>query len=83
MDEMQWGWILFAALAGWILGINSGIRYQKKMHKRDQLADLKTVAQHIVEHAVKAGHAGVVRIYDDDEVVHEEGDIPVDGPPKH
>jgi len=83
MDELSWGWIAFAALIGWLVGIGTGIKHQKKQYDRAALAGMKGVAREILQQAMSQGHAGVVRVYKDGEVLVEESDIPTEGPPKH
>jgi thiosulfate reductase cytochrome b subunit len=83
MNEVAWGWTLFAALLGWMVGIGMGIRHQKKMANRAALDAMRKVARDILDHAMAQGHAGTVRIFKDGEMMVEEGDIPTEGPPKH
>ncbi len=83
MTDIAWGWTLFAGLAGWIVGIGMGIKYQKRMYDRTALAALKTVAKDIMAQAVAAGHGGTVRVFHDGNLVHETSDIPVDKTKPH
>lgn len=78
MTDVAWGWTLFAGLAGWLLGIGMGIRYQKRIYDRGALAALKTVAKEIMQQAVDAGHGGTVRVFHDGNLVHEQSDLPID-----
>ena len=78
MNDIALGWTLFAGLAGWLVGIGMGIRYQKSIYDRHALTALKTVAKDIMEQAVAAGHGGTVRVFHDGDLVHEQTDMPVD-----
>ena len=78
MTDVAWGWTLFAGLAGWLIGIGIGIRYQKRIHDQTALAALKDVAKGIMEQAVAAGHGGTVRVFHDGNLVHEQSDMPID-----
>ena len=78
MNEIAWGWTLFGALAGWIVGIGMGIKYQKRIYDKGALLALKTVAQDIMKQAVAAGRGGTVRVFHDGNLVHEQSDMPTD-----
>ena len=78
MNDIALGWTLFAGLAGWLVGIGMGIKYQKRIYDQHALTALKTVARDIMQQAVAAGHGGTVRVFHDGNLVHEQSDLPTD-----
>ena len=78
MTNIAWGWTLFAGLAGWIVGIAMGIKYQRRIQDRQALVALKTDARDIMQQAVAAGHGGTVRVFHDGNLVHEQSDMATD-----
>lgn len=83
MTNIAWGWTLFAGLAGWIVGIGMGIKYQKRIYDKGALLALKTVAKDIMAQAVAAGHAGTVRVLHEGNLVYETSDMPTDKTKPH
>jgi hypothetical protein len=81
---ITYGWAAFGGIILWGIGVGMGIRHQQREQRKHQLAGVKGFAAHLMAQAVSQGLAGSVRVTDEDgKVVHEEVDIPVDGPPKH
>lgn len=78
MNNIAWGWTLFAGLVGWLVGVGMGIKYQKRIYDRGALIALKTVARDIMQQAVAAGHGGTVRVFHEGNLVHEQSDLPTD-----
>jgi len=78
MNNIAWGWTLFAGLVGWLIGVGMGIKYQKRIYDRGALLALKTVARDIMQQAVAAGHGGTVRVFHEGNLVHEHSDMPTD-----
>lgn len=81
---ISYGWAAFGGLILWGIGVSMGIKHQMREQRKHALQGVKGFAAHIIKQAVAQGLSGSVRVVDEDgKVVHEEVDIPVDGPPKH
>lgn len=81
---ISYGWAAFGGLILWGIGVSMGIKHQIREQRKHALQGVKGFAAHLMQQAVKQGLAGAVRVTDEDgKVVHEEVDIPTEGPAKH
>lgn len=81
---ISYGWAAFGGLILWGIGVSMGIRHQQREQRKHALQGVKALASQILKEGLAKGMGGSVRVLDPDgKVVHEEVDIPVEGPPKH
>ncbi len=81
---ISYGWAAFGGLILWGIGVSMGIKHQIREQRKHALAGVKSFASRLIKEAMAQGVASSVRVTDEDgNVVVEEADIPVTGPPKH